>query len=208
MGNPEDETARKKIDIILMAKPPEIGEAKTRLSMDVGDKVAMEVYSQLLNDRLVAMSNCFSDRNSIYTYGDEKYLRKLTMRGFHVIKDLGRCKLQEKVYEAFTESLLHYSYTLMIVSDDPSLTGNFLDFVIPKVLSNSLVIGPTRDGGLYLIGISRAHLSIVEGLPFGKQDLCDSLIKRAIKNDFTIEILPKHLDVDSEEDMQSLGMAT
>lgn len=189
----------KRVDLILIAKPPEPGEAKTRLSLNIGDKAAISVYTRLLNGGLRAVAASLADRKTVYTYGDDRYLIKLRESGFHVAKDVEGYRLHEKVYGAFRDSLSRCTHSLMVVADDPSITNSFLNLVISKVLSDKVVIGPTVDGGLYLIGISKLHLPIVEGLPFGKPNLYETLIKRAISKTFAVEILPFHVDVDSEE---------
>ncbi len=206
MDREGEQSKRKGIEVILMAKPPEIGEAKTRLSLEIGDKTVIKVYSSLLKERLSVIEESNAEGKTIYTYGDENYIKELTSRGFYISRDIGDYRLQDKVYDAFRKSLNNYSHSLMIVSDDPSITTGFINFTLPKVSSGKLVISPTRDGGLYLIGISENHLPITEGLPFGKPNLCNKLIRRAINKGFSIEILPQHIDIDSADDMESHGI--
>ncbi len=194
------------VNVILMAKPPEAGEAKTRLALDVGDKVAIDVYTRLLNDRLNALQSCKAFRKTVYTYGPERYLADLTVRGLLLDSDIGDYAFQEKVYWAFHNSFAHCPHTIMIVADDPSISARFLDYVIPKVLSGHVLVGPTRDGGLYLIGISEPHLPIVKGLPFGRAHLCDTLIRRAILRTSRCEVLSQHIDVDTEDDLAAHGL--
>jgi len=189
------------IAVIIMAKPPEAGEAKTRLAATLGDRRAIRIYDDLLENALSSVERANAARRFVYTYGDD-FTATLTARGFDALADMGQYSLADKVEHAFTEAFRHVQYALMTITDDVFLTHYTLNKASAAVLAGKVVAGPTIDGGLYLIGISAAQVAIAKSLPFGRDNLCNALIKRAVSKNLPTELLETHVDIDSEEHLK------
>ena len=195
----DDVASGNPVTVILIAKPPIPGEVKTRLAVDIGDTRAIRVYGQLLRTAESAVLACTGTRPIVYTYGDADHLNRLRHCGFEIDLDIGDYHLSDKVYDAFLRSFTESSHTLMIVADDAMMSASLLQYAVAEVVANDVVIGPTVDGGLYLIGLSRDQLPLVHELPFGSDQLCDTLLRRAIRANARIRLLDHHIDIDTAD---------
>ncbi len=190
------------VNIIVMAKPPTAGEAKTRLSLDIGQRKALVIYKDLLEQTLRAVESLPIANWLVYTYGETSFTKTLLERGFDLINDMRGCRLAEKVHHAFEQSFKHAQRSIMIVSDDYLMSVATLTRAIRQLSDNRVVIGPTIDGGLYLIGISAQQMEVIKALPFGNPNLCSTFIKRATQQKYEVYVLATHIDIDSEAHLQ------
>ena len=130
-----------RVGIVLMAKPPEPGESKTRLASDVGDRVALGIYTALLGNALVAIEESSPGHRFVYSYGAD-FTAALPDKGFEVIADLGGGRLPEKVEHAFTECFRRVDQVLMVIADDA-----FMDaFTLRKALDAVVAVLGGADG--------------------------------------------------------------
>lgn len=192
--------------IIFVAKPPIIGESKTRLSIGVGDKNAIELYQAVLYTSAVELAKCLNVKKFICTYGHDEHLLFFKDLGFEVILTKSNVDLNEKIYGIFQSILSKHKSAVVLVGDNPMMTSEqisttIIQHAISSLQKNKVVIGPTLDGGVYLIGISQGQLGVVNGLPYGRGELSIELCKKALQYSFEYEMLPKHIDLDTSKDI-------
>lgn len=192
------------VGIIVIAKPPEAGESKTRLAVTMGDARALRIYSRLLENALTSTERVKVARRFVYTYGDG-FCLSLKARGFGILQDMGHYSLADKVEHAFSEAFADVDGAVMTITDDVFLSGHTLTKAVRFVKEGRVVLGPTLDGGLYLIGISRDQVDIVRSLPFGRDNLCNTLVARATRQKHPVSLLEMHVDIDSEEHLKRAG---
>ena len=92
----------------------------------------------------------------------------------------------ERYANAFQELFdLGYTKVLSIGNDTPDLTAKVLEQAIDRIQHNDLVIGPSTDGGVYLLGMRREFFNLKEfkALPW----LQSSLFNTLVKGDFWIK---------------------
>lgn len=190
------------INVIIIAKPPIKGLAKTRLSYEIGDKSALKIYSNLLVNTLKNVGKLNRINRFIYTDDEISFFSNKVGNRFNIIAELKNSKLSEKVYHAFQQSFNFGDYSIITVADDYFSNLTCLTEAIEKVCDNKVVLGPTLDGGLFLIAISREQLSLLDNLPFGCSNLYDILMKRVIKDGYLLHLLKKHIDIDTKEHLE------
>ena len=138
--------------LIIFQKNPVVGKVKTRLSQDIGDEAALSVYMLMLEMTAEVVSNSssypavyysdFIDENDIWTnIPCEKFIQQ----GI----DLG-----ERMSNAFHDQALGNSDKVVIIGTDcPDITIDLIQESFRMLDENDFSIGPSRDGGYYLLGM-------------------------------------------------------
>ena len=137
--------------LILFVKNPELGKVKTRLAKDAGDENALKIYKSLLAhtreitvdlplDRLLYYSTWIEDKDE----WDETQFQKRLQTG----DDLG-----DRMSHAFAEAFNQYERVLIIGSDCAQLNEQMIEHAIEQLKFYPFVIGPSEDGGYYLLGM-------------------------------------------------------
>ena len=95
---------------------------------------------------------------------------------------------------------------LVIGSDLPDLNRQDLLLAVERLAERDLVLGPARDGGYWLIGLSARLLDAPErwplsGIPWGGPQVCQSTLKAAWRAGLSTDLLPERQDVDHLSDL-------
>lgn len=97
-----------------------------------------------------------------------------------------------------------YDNVISIGNDSPDLTTQLLQDAVHKLESNKMVLGPSKDGGVYLIGLSKEIFHHGTFLNFRWQTsfLLDSLKDHIDTHKIDVEILRELSDIDSRKDLE------
>ncbi|MDF1695730.1 MAG: TIGR04282 family arsenosugar biosynthesis glycosyltransferase [Saprospiraceae bacterium] len=190
--------------IIVFVKNPELGKVKTRLASSMGDIKALEVYTKLLLytknvllnvkdiGRYVFYSNHIDNED---IWSAELFHKKLQISG-----DLG-----QKMTSAFQEVFKECNQILIIGSDCPQLTASHIEEAFSKLESNNIVIGPSRDGGYYLLGMDTFYPSVFDNIPWSTSTVFIDTLQRIHENKLSVDFLEELSDIDYEEDWKTYG---
>ena len=139
--------------VAIMAKQPIAGRTKTRLCPPLSPHAAAELYEALLSDTIVLVS-CVPDvRLAVaITPGDGAW-RPAVPGGALLLavegSDIGACL--SYVFRHFFDS--GYSRVIALDSDSPTLPATYIEQADMLLDSHDLVVGPSEDGGYYLVGL-------------------------------------------------------
>lgn len=183
-----------------MCKNAILGKVKTRLATDVGDENALMVYQELLKHTadvtktVIAQRKCYySDYIENSDYFDDSHFEKMIQKG----DDLG-----ERMYNAAKNSFGEWANKVIIVgSDCYELNAGIIEEAFRSLDNHDLVLGPTQDGGYYLIGMKELHSEYFINREWSHENvLLDTLIEanRLGKSHY---ILPTLNDVDTVNDL-------
>jgi rSAM/selenodomain-associated transferase 1 len=201
-------TRRQTKAIILFARDPVAGKVKTRLAPFLSEDLIFELYTRFLNDsvdKICKVSD--ADRFIGVTPADSSgYFSRMTLNlksppkvFLQAGQDLGE-KMFNALQERFDEG---YEHVVIIGSDSPSLPVDYLE----KALSSEkdLVLGPSTDGGYYLIGMHQKPVDVFTGgIDWGSEKVLEQTLERVQKSGASLELLPPWYDVDREEDLKFL----
>ena len=115
-------------------------------------------------------------------------------------KDLG-----EKMLQAFKDCLADYKRVLIIGSDCPYLSKQIIDEAFAALNENDLVIGPTEDGGYYLLGMKSLHSELFSDINWSTPMVFQSTLKIIHQKKLNTHILEKLSDIDFSSDWKTLG---
>ena len=156
------------LDIIIgiMAKYPEEGLVKTRLVPTLTYSQAAGLYEAILLDTIGTIDKLSSRfKKVIFHYPENKgtYFNDINGPDWLALPQSGK-DLGEKLKNAFLEFKDSKSPMVIIGSDSPALPGQYLIDSGDLLSDNDIVLGPTEDGGFYLIAIKDISRSFIEDL--------------------------------------------
>jgi len=194
--------------VAIMAKAPQPGQVKTRLCPPLTHRAAAEFYRCLLVDKIaqvnalhrVAPAVSYSPANCKPEFEDltPPHFMLLPQRG----DDLGARLL-------FTfDQLFRQGFTQVIVidSDTPTLPTAYLEQALRLIAAdeNDVVLGPTEDGGYYLIGLRQSHRELFERMPWSTSQVFLETRRRSEQSGLTVACTEAWYDVDTPEDLARL----
>ena len=188
--------------IIIFIKNPVAGKAKTRLAKDVGDDTALAIYKSLLNYTRVTSLLVSAKRYLFYggeilndEWDESSFVKKLQSGS-----DLG-----ERMSNAFTDVLQEHSKVIIIGSDCPQLDLITISEAYQALDDHDFVIGPSQDGGYYLIGMKELNADVFNDISWSTETVCSQTIEKIKASNKTYNLLRKLSDVDYKEDWDKYG---
>jgi hypothetical protein len=106
-------------------------------------------------------------------------------------------KMRRAIQDRFAEG---YKRVVIIGSDSPSLPVSYIDRALNS--DKDLFLGPSTDGGYYLIGMREKMTEVFDGVTWGTQTVLRETFQRLIQKGVKLELLPVWYDVDSPEDLK------
>lgn len=99
-----------------------------------------------------------------------------------------------------------FERVLAIDSDTPTLPSAYLQHALEVIAQpeNDVVLGPTEDGGYYLIGLRRLHAELFEDIPWSTPQVLTETLRRAQTRRLRAVCVETWFDVDSAADLRRL----
>jgi rSAM/selenodomain-associated transferase 1 len=136
---------------------------------------------------------------AVYTpIGAEGAFDELLPPGFALLAQRGDA-FGERLFHAAADLLrLGYESCCLIDSDSPTLPRALLTAAVEELRrpGDRLVLGPSDDGGYYLIGMKRAHPRLFEEIAWSTAEVSKHTLERAREIDLEVKLLPAWYDVD------------
>ena len=192
--------------ITVMAKQPLVGKTKTRLYPTLPLQETANLYQALLLDTLdLAARQSWADLAVAITPPEaHSYFVSITPPGTILLpvegQDIGEC------LALVIEMLLGMGYrkVLALNSDGPSLPPEYLEQAAAYLEHAEVVLGPGEDGGYYLVGMSRLHAGIFQGIAWSTGQVFSQTLERAAELGLRTALTPPWYDVDTPADLLHL----
>lgn len=191
-----------------MARAPIAGEVKTRLVPPLTREQAADLYRALLLDQLEHLQGlATAELYLVYTPDNAAALiKQLAPPNFHCLAQRGG-DLGERMNFAFSDlwQLGHRSVVL-IGSDLPALPLDYLAtaFELLATSTHRVILGPSRDGGYYLVGMNQPTPQIFENMSWSHGKVLAQTRERLAGLGIAAELLPTWFDLDTVEDLAYL----
>ena len=185
--------------IVVFVKNAILGKAKTRLAKTIGDKEALKVYIQLLEITKKEVLKLNVEREVWYAWNIEEkdiWDEKLFQKKVQIEGDLG-LKMKDAFKLSFNEGC---DKVILIGSDCPTLKASILQKAFEELETNDVVIGPSKDGGYYLIGMSSFNPEVLDNIKWSTELVLSQTEERAEENNLSLAKLEYLNDIDTEED--------
>ena len=195
------------IAVVIMAKVPYPGRVKTRLCPPLTPWQAATLYRAFLFDKIAQVRTLTSARPAIaYTPASGEDFFADLAPDFTRIAQQGT-DLGERLIHSL-EYFLNLGDTgvMAIDSDTPTLPTHCLQQAIELLTKPDVdvVIGPSDDGGYYLIGVRALHRELFVEMPWSTSAVLPETVRRAEARGLNVACLPAWFDVDTPEDLARL----
>lgn len=194
--------------ILLFLKSPMAGQVKTRLAAEIGPDAAAGLYRCFVEDLISTVDKLDGELKVCFHPPDAKSHLQLWLGERHSYMsqtggDLGQ-RLKNSFACAFDEG---FSKVVAIGSDSPDLPERFLREAFEKLESHDAVIGPSSDGGYYLIGFSKDSLvaDVFAGIAWSTSAVFAQTRARLESQGLRVHFLPLWHDVDTRPDLAELA---
>jgi len=189
--------------LIIFVKTPIPGQVKTRLQPHLTENQSAELYCSFLRD-LDKKFKTADDFDTWYAVSPEKFNEDILaafVQMDHYFLQEGQ-DLGERMQHAF-QILFEKGYERLVLigSDIPSITTDIISQAFQSLQTNDCIIGPSKDGGYYLIALSHLHAEIFDDLPWSTSDVMKKTIDILKKNGLTYKLLAEFEDIDTYEDL-------
>ena len=193
--------------ILMFVKNPERGMVKSRLASSIGDEIALDLYRCFVGD-LMAMMIRTGYPYVVFFYPPDSRKKIVQWLGdTHILLPQRGDDLGERIKHAFlTIFSQSYRHVLLIGSDSPDLPGTLIEEAFLSLRDHGAVIGPSLDGGYYLIGFRADTFlpEVFDRMPWSTQEVFTRTIDILQEEDFLIHILPQWRDIDTFDDLKAL----
>lgn len=185
--------------VIVICKAPEYGRVKTRLAREIGDDKALRVYALMT-------ATLFTNLGSSVFYdicpcvdGNIHLIHAGTVEAIAQRGDA----LGERICNAIRDCS-SYKKTIVIGSDTPNITSDIIHQAIHALDAADVVIGPSVDGGYYLIGMKQLDESIFDEIPWSTDAVFTATCSKLQAARCSFKVLPTLRDIDTLEDLQAV----
>ena len=190
-------------EILVFAKYPEAGKCKTRLAKGLGEENALIIYKALLHHTLQVVQSTpfrkilFVDPPEriadafIWAPGMDLYLPQ-------VDGDLG-----VRLLDAVTCRIAEGAKGLILLGCDcPQISKEAVNSAFTALENADVVLGPTDDGGYYLLGLKARHASLFQGIPWSTEHVLDETLKILKFQSLSYIAADTFSDVDTPDDFR------
>jgi hypothetical protein len=188
-----------------MIKVPIIGEVKTRLSEQIGYHHSLELYKSFLMDIIDRIKPI--DTPKIIYYTPEKELDHLT----HLLGTANQyvpqkgINLGQRLLNGFKHAEESgYKSAIALATDIPDIPREVIEQAISYIEKHDAVIGPSPDGGYYLLGLNRGFIkdSLFTGIEWGTDSVFPKTLKKLQDENINVKVLQNCMDIDNYYDLE------
>lgn len=201
--------------LLIFVKNPVLGRVKTRLAADIGEQPALELYLSLMKHTFLEASKFarqFAPANTKVAVYFSETLPERSAFPVALSPDFRLCRqegenLGQRMNNAFCEGFAAgFQKQVIIGSDCPQLTAGHLAQAFNALSISDTVIGPARDGGYYLLGMSQPQPGLFDLAAWSHGDVFVQTLARIRKAGLSYTQTEELSDVDTVEDLQRLGL--
>ena len=191
--------------LICFLKFPQPGGVKTRLAEDFGDENAASLY-EALAERVITevfplherydLILCVDPGHDLEAYQD--WIGEQWSFWFQPEEeDLGG-RMNAAVQRALDEG---YGRVILIGSDCVGLSETLIGETFDKLDDHDFLIGPSTDGGYYLLALKADDPWLFLNMPWSTPDVLPFTIDRIEARDLKFQLLDEKIDIDTIEDL-------
>jgi uncharacterized protein len=192
--------------LVIMAKAPRPGAVKTRLTPKFSAEAVTAIYRCLLDDTLALAQSLGDVEVAIMSPGsDVDELAQLAGNRASVVAQKG-----EGLAAGLTSVFAHFAEDrqrrmIAFNSDSPHLPRSVLEDAFETLAAHDVVVGPTHDGGYYLVGAKASHPALFANDGMGSSSALERLLSRARTLGLSVGFAAPFYDIDVADDLTRLA---
>ncbi len=178
---------------------------KTRLSQKLPSPAVAELYRCLLEDTLALAKSLSGVEVAVMCPAQDKNELVHLLGTVQVVSQNG-----EGLAEGLTSVFRHFTaapeqHVIAFNSDSPHLAPSVLEKAFQILVSTDVVVGPTYDGGYYLVGAKAAHPTLFENDGLGTNSALERLLSRIRTLGLSTGLTEAFYDIDVADDLIRLA---
>jgi uncharacterized protein len=192
--------------LVIMAKAPRPGAVKTRLTPSLSPEVVTAFYCCLLDDTLALARSLEGVEVAIMCPdSDVNELARFAGKDVSVVAQKG-----EGLAAGLTSAFAHFAEghqrrIIAFNSDSPHLPSSVLEDAFTVLAEHDLVVGPSDDGGYYLVGAKDSHPALFARDGMGTSTALERLLSRARSLELSVGFSDTFYDIDVADDLTRLA---
>ena len=191
--------------LVIMAKAPRPGTVKTRLMDSLPSPAVTALYGCLLADTLaLARSLADVEVSVVCPERDRDELMDLLGDTVEVVAQQGS-GLPAGLTSVFRHFTAGGRRVIAFNSDSPHLAPQVLQSAFETLARYDVVVGPTHDGGYYLVGAKTSHPSLFAGDGMGTRSALERLLTRTRELELSTGFTEPFYDIDVADDLLRLA---
>jgi rSAM/selenodomain-associated transferase 1 len=204
--------------LVIMAKAPRPGAVKTRLASSLSPAAVADFYCCLLDDTLALARSLKLGGVEVAIMCPESDVDELArLAGMPLAgkpasvvaqKGEGLAAGLTSVFAHFAEGYRTNAPQRRVIafnSDSPHLPRSVLEDAFEALAAHDVVVGPTHDGGYYLVGAKASHPTLFEGDGMGTSSALERLLARARALELSVGFAAPFYDIDVADDLTRLA---
>jgi uncharacterized protein len=204
--------------LVIMAKAPRPGAVKTRLTPSLSPEAVTAFYCCLLDDTLALARSLEVAGVQVAIMCPESDVDELARLAGMSLADKAASVVAQKgeglaagltsVFAHFAEGHRGNALQRRIIafnSDSPHLPRSVLEDAFETLAAHDVVVGPTHDGGYYLVGAKASHPTLFAGDGMGTSSALERLLARARALELSVGLADPFYDIDLVDDLTRLA---
>ncbi len=192
----------------MLMRIPEKGQVKSRLAADLGEEIALELYEAFIGDLIATFGSPISNPDRPLTLffhppASEPAMWCWREQGYECRPQAGS-DLGERMMDAMKTALASFDRVLLIGSDSPDLSQEVIDSAFSCLDGSDVVLGPSLDGGYYLIGFRADTLlpDAFANIDWGTDRVLQQTLERFESARYRVSLAPPWQDIDRVQDLR------
>jgi uncharacterized protein len=191
----------------LLARDPQPGTVRPALAEALGAPMAAKVYRSSIMDLCERFAG-LSVQSRVLAYaprGARKAVSLLASRHWRLVQQAGTTPghALEGVFESAMRT--GHQRAVVMVSDCPTVPDAFIIDAFDQLLIADVVLGPTTDGGVYLVGMSLERPELFRGIDWAAENVFDALVERTEAFGLILGLVPHWYDVKDRAGLDRLA---
>lgn len=189
--------------LILFGRYPVPGRTKTRLIPVLGPLGAAEMQRCWTEQALTLLDRvCLAPVDFAFTGGGPKQMRRWLGKGAVHLVPQGEGDLGRRMELAMARAFAHGARQVVLVGTDiPGMTASHLAAAFDALNTHEVVLGPTHDGGYWLVGCRRP-LALFDDIAWSTSEVFKQTLSRVERAGAAAAVLHPLSDIDSEADLR------
>jgi uncharacterized protein len=191
--------------LVIMAKAPRPGMVKTRLAQSLPVPAITQLYRCLLYDTMALARSLDNVEVAIVCPAtDVDDLACVAGDAVRVVAQKGE-GLAAGLTSVFAHFAAGHERVIAFNSDSPHLPASVLENAFDVLSRCDVVVGPTHDGGYYLVGAKTIHPELFNGDGMGTTTALEALLARARALRLSVGFTDQFYDIDLADDLTRLA---
>lgn len=200
--------------VLVVARAPVPGQAKTRLAASVGNQAAADIAAAALLDTLDAVAAAPVEARVVALTGELEEASnggeiRTSLADFTVVEQRG-ASFAERLANAHLDAAAAFTGlpVLQIGMDTPQVTAELIAECARELLAADAVLGPARDGGWWVLGVADAAMAgCLRAVPMSRSDTGVLTLEALRDTGVDVSLVSALGDVDTVDDIDAVRRA-